>query len=784
MRSSPTSTHLSRMCCLLVAFAGPAGAAAPADKALRAPPAEQIPVAEMKPAVEGAVAAGVASLTARILAEGNDFGLAFPPRVSRKMIGTKSAPARRVTVEEPIYEVEYADVEQLVPETSAGQPTGGFVRKKVRVAVRQKLVGKRSREHLVPDPKGQETMNVPEYGPGGPDVYEASQFGLNGMTLYVLARSGHAHHEATERLAQSLSDKLDAYGIPDTTFDVAWLAAGFTALGKDSLHASLAERLVSKLIDGQIREKGAPRGLWGPVCIHYPYFAKLFVMQGQLHQQLEVELPKMLERATPQQQEALAKQGREMRKVYFQFLKAYRAASSQGTRMMDITRNWQADEQTVLPGLPLYIYNRVVADVESTAVALFALAEADKAGMLPDETERVEIRGRKVHPAEKTEAALKLAGEALGDAVGKDGGFRALTLQATNTGFDKSGMPIPGLPYKGTWPPLVDVETGVTCASGLVAIDALAAVNDKAAAPVAERREAVRDRVLALAQRWYDDTAVGKATAWHAPFDTLKVTDGELAKSPLLPVPEAKPAAVGELPWGGRNAQYAVLPGFAAAFADVPAKGRLDDPLYRKLAFRLVGLQDPYGQWTGPQGLFSSGDSALAMAQHAESLHKRYQVNAPKDPKTVHSYHQLEYGVRHAGWSSNDEGQGFATLASLLFLLPAVEGPVPIAGVPILPEPAADEGDKGAEGEAQAKKQPLPPATAAARGVERPNAARAAVYEAILAAAGVKPPEPAVATAPAAKPDDAPPADSTPAQQSPEEDDGLGKVEDLLKPAP
>ena len=301
----------SWMCCLLMACAGPAGAAA----------------------------AGVASLMARILAEGNDFGLAFPPRVSRKVIGTKAAPARRVTVEEPIYEVEYADVEQLVPETSAGQPTGGFVRKKVRVAVRQKLVGKRSRERLVPDPEGKETIQVPEYGPGGPDVYEASQFGLNGMALCVLARTGHAHHEA-------------------------------------------AERLVSKLIDGQIREKGAPRGLWGPVCIHYPYFAKLFAMQGQLHQQLEVELPKMLERATPQQQEALAKQGREMRKVYFPFLKAYRAASSQGTRMMDITRHWQADEQTVLP-------------------------------------------------------------------------------------------------YEGTWPPLVDLETGVTCASGLVAIDALAKVNEK-----------------------------------------------------------------------------------------------------------------------------------------------------------------------------------------------------------------------------------------------------------------------------------------------------------------
>ena len=764
--------HVAWCCCLLAAVAGAARAAGPADKALRSPTADRIPIAEMHAAIDSAVAAGVASVMARIMAEGNESGLAYPPRVARKEIGKKTVPARRVPYEEPVYEVEYAEVEQLVPETSAGQPTGGFVRKKVRVAVRQKLVGKRTRERLVPDPEGQETMEVTEYGPGGLDVYEADQFGLNGMALYVLGRAGHAHYEAGERLAQSLSDKLDAYGIPDTTFDVAWLAAAFTALGKDSLHAPLAERLVSKLIDGQIREKGEPRGLWGPVCIHYPYFAKLFAMQGQLHQQLEVELPKMLERAPPQQREALAKQGREMRRVYFEFLKAYRAASSQGARMMEITRYWKADEQTVLPGLPLYVYNRVVADVESTAVALFALAAAKQAGMLPAESERVAIRGRKVHPAEKTEATLKLAGETLGDALGKDGGCRALTLQAVNTGFDKSGLPIPGLPYKGTWPALLNLETAVTCASGLVAIDALTAASVEAAKPVAARREPLRDRVLALAQRWYDDSAVGRNVHWHAPLDRLQVTAGELTKSAAVPVPDAKPLTVAELPWGGRHAQYAVLPGFAAAFADVPADRRLDDPLYRSLAFRLVGLQDASGQWTAAAERFSSGDVALAIERRATSLHNQYQVNAPKDPNQAHSFH----GLAHTSYVSNDDGQGFATLASLLFLLPAIEGPVKLAGVPILPEPVAAATDEG-----EPKKQPLPPATAAARGVERPNAARAAVYDAIMAAAGAKPEAtPAVAAAPTEKPD----APATPPEPASEEDDGLGKVEDLLKTGP
>lgn len=767
-----TTTGCRWACCLLAAVAGSSQAASPVDKALRSPSAEVIPVAELRPAVEAAVANGVASVMARILAEGNESGLAYPPRVTRKVIGTKSVPARRVSHEEPVYEIEYAEVEQLVPETSAGQPTGGFVRKKVRVPVRQKLVGQRTRERLVPDPEGQETMEVAEYGPGGPDVYEEDQFGLNGMALYVLAKAGHANHEATERLAQSLDDKLATYGIPDTTFDVAWLAAGFTALGADSLHASLARSLVSKLIDGQIREQGDVRGLWGPVCIHYPYFAKLFEMQGQLNQQLEVELPKMLERATPQEREKLVKQGQEMRKVYFQFLKAFRTASSQGTRMLEITKNWQVDEQTVLPGLPLYVYNRVVSDVESTALALFALAEAEKAGMLPEETDRVAIRGRKVHPPEKTSAALKLAAEKLGAAIAKDGGCRSLTRVAVNTGFDKSRLPIPGLPYQGTWQPLLDLETGVTVASGLAAVEALTTLDAAAAKPVAERWEAVHDRVLALAERWYDDSAVGSSVRWHAPLDTLKVTQRDLVKSATLPLPKAEDLPAVKLPWGSRAAQYAVLPGFAIAFTSVPAERRLDDPRCRKIAFRLVGLQDANGQWTAPPAPFSSGNFSLTIERHALSVHNRFQTRAPKDPEQELSFLHLS----HQGVTSNDDGQGFATLASLLFLLPLGDGPANLAGVPILPEPAAAE----PEGEGAAKKQPLPPATAAARGVERPNAARAALFDAILAALEVKPAAVPLAEAAAAKPEPASPAEPAPATA----DDGLGKVEDLLAPAP
>ena len=106
-------------------------------------------------------------------------------------------------------------------------------------------------------------------------------------------------------------------------------------------------------------------------------------------------MPKRLEMAAPQQQPALIKQAQEMKKAESEMKQAYIQTSLQTSRMREITLPYlMAGEQTVISGLPLYVYNRVVADVESTAAAAFALAEAERQGMLPAETSRFAVRGK------------------------------------------------------------------------------------------------------------------------------------------------------------------------------------------------------------------------------------------------------------------------------------------------------------------------------------------------------------------------------------------------------
>ena len=753
-------------------------AAKTAAEALTAPSADHIPAAQLRPAIEQAVANGVGAVMARILDAGNDTGLVFPPRITRKIIGVKKIPARRIQVEENVYEHEYAVADQLVPELSAGKPTGRFVRGKGSVLVRSKKVGTKTVDRFVADPNGSETMDTNEYGPGGPDIYEVNWFGLNGMALYVLARAGHQRHQATERFAAALARRVEEFGISDHTFDVAWMAAGFAALGPDSAQEKLARDLISKLIDGQIREKGDPRGLWGPVCVHSPYYAKLFSIQEGMRQQLEVELPKMLAAAGPQQQAAVLKQGKEMRRVNTEVQRAFRNASSQGTRMLAITEPFRVGTESMLAGLPCYFYNRAVADVESTAVATFALAEAKRNGMLPEETIRAAIRGKKIHPAEKTAPGIKLAAEKLAASLGADGGFTSLTTQAVNTGFDKAKLPIPGVPFKGEFPELLVLETAVTSVSGQAAMECLAFVSPDAMQPFQEQRDRARSRTKAIAERWYRESAKGFKPRWRSIYESLMVVKSDLAKSPPLSFPPVQPLPVDELPWGSEAAAYEVAVGFIGLFTEGGGKDLLDEDLYRKLAYRLVGLQDANGQWQyTSSSLFSSAKDALVFNDCAANWHRAVvERGIALDIADKVPYTQM---LQRASFGNLPviDGGGYPTLASLVLLLQSVDKPVSLATVTLAPDTAPP-----AAAAADPKAGTYPPgAPDAVIKVERPNAARSALYDAVLATmqltAADVPVAPAGAQAGAKK--------SAEADAEPEDGgEDLGKVEDLLQATP
>jgi len=230
------------------------------------PPARAIDQTLLQAAASEAVRNGVATLLARQQAQDNATNLIWPPITRRKIVDYKQVERRYSynTFKQPIYEYQYRQV--LRPKKDSYGNITGYRKVKVRAGRRQ--VGIKEVKHLVPDKDGPitKTHRMPVYGDDGPDFVPRGWWAVNGMALYVLCQAEMREHFATTDHANALAGYVRRYGLPDHTFDLAWLVAGFGVLQNDQYN-ELLERLTSKLVDGQIRE-GDAAGMWGPVSIH------------------------------------------------------------------------------------------------------------------------------------------------------------------------------------------------------------------------------------------------------------------------------------------------------------------------------------------------------------------------------------------------------------------------------------------------------------------------------------------------------------------------------------
>jgi hypothetical protein len=747
---------------------------------LAAPAADLIAAEFLVPAVRQAVANGAATLVARMTAEGNDHGLAFPPNQTMKY-EVIEVRAKRIQVEHPVYEM--IEVEVIEPVIESGQPTGRFQKAKRRVP--GKKTGTRTVERLVPDKDGSEMMKWHKPVPGGPAAWAVNLPGLNGMALYVLAKAGLGKHPATVKHAAALAEHAHVdIGLPDYTFDVAWMAAGFSALGPDSPHEKVARRLVAKLIDGQIREKGDLDGLWGPVCVNYGYFGKLMTLGQTVRQELDVNIPKKMQTASPAEQEKLIATGKQMKEFANVYERTHRDVFRAGTRMLQIQAAYAFEDRAILPGLPYNAYQWAVSDVESTEAAAFAIAAAKQAGLLPRETERLVIKGKKIHAPVKTEVAIKAAAKRMAAAIDDEGGATALAFVADNTGFEKTGFPAPAFATPDAMPPMFGFQTACTTVAAQETLESLVAVDAALDKQLEEPRKHARDRAAQIAARWYKQSATPAAEAWKGMYAPMKVSHADLTKSGVLEVPASSATAVESLQWGPSGCLYRIVPGFRGLFAGAEAKERFGSDLFRQIAYRLVTLQDQNGQWSNAGNLLlSTASESLTIGRVANHWHAALNRDPPAKigvPDPV-SYEAM---IRPGGWTSPQaswpDAAVLPTLASLLFLVESIDGPVSLDGIEILPPPSAEPA-KEADPD---KPAPRPTPVDAARRVVRPSGPRQELFDAIIASRW---PRKTVA-APAAPAEPASKADEKPAaaakKEGPEaEDDGLGKFEDLLDPA-
>ncbi len=779
---APQSSAFLALAATLLIANGLCSAAPLATAPTGAPAGDQIPTTVLAPAIRQSVANGAAALVSRILAPGNTYKLAFPPAQTlvTRVVEIEKIPAKRVSQEQPVWEHEYGEVEKLVPIIESGQPTGRFQKVKQRVVVKSKQVGTTTKTVLVPDPSGTETIERPKTvrEPGGPAAWAPNLPGLNGMALYVLVKAGLGKHPATVKHAAALAAHADqTKGLPDTTFDVAWMAAGFAALGAESPHAALADRLLGKLVDGQIRE-GKIDGMWGPVCANTLHFGRLFNVNQKVREELDVNIPKLLATANPVQTKQIVATGEAMRAVATAYDRTHRDVFRLGMRLKEIQGPFGIADTDTVPGVPFNAFQWVVTDIESTEAATFALAEAQRREMLPEETERIAIKGKKIHPPSKTDAVLKAAAKRLAEALERDEATTGLVQVALNKGLDKTGFPV-ALVTDGEAPPaLFDTATACTAVAAQATVEWLVEADPDLAKLLDPARKGAHDRAKRIAARWYAESAVPTAPVWQGVYQASTVSHADLKKSATLPAP-AKATDVDALAMGPSGCLYRIVPGFRGLFTDrASAKERLADGLFRQIAYRLVVLQDQNGQWSsGGNQFLSSALEALNIARMAAEQHAALnrdpgKINLP-DPLPYETLLTLRLPRVLPSGAVHPDAAAFATLSSLVFLVDGLEKPVSLEGIPIHPttatEPPKEPGD--------AAPPPVPWAAPAdaARSVTRPNAALPALVDAATAAAGsaITNPSPAVA-APSGKPPAKP--------EKKTDDDDVGTFEDLLTP--
>lgn len=641
---------------LVLAFAAGLPAAVPkAYLELVRPAAEHIPEAELQQAMALAVRAGVLRLIERASEPQNEGGLIYPPHAAWRSTGTKTVEQRYRIEKRNLYEEK--EVEQLMPVRDEYGTITGYAPKKVKVRVSDKVVGTIDVE--VPDEQGPLTRQITvATGDRSRQMLPRGWYGMNGQGLYLLCRVGLGRSATVGRMATELERLLAAHGMPDTTWDIAWLAMGFMAAAEaDAKHAPRATTLVNRLLDGVLTEgdrRSPARGLWGPVCINHEMLARFFQLRLDLDKLL-AEAENVPENASKAQRAAKQKEYVQISQALGELARVLRDVAQQGRRLADIEKNFSLNEDIITAGLSHYIYNRMIVDLDSTAVAALALEEAGRRKLLPAETPRPTLLGRQVlKNGIRSREALQEAWRAVLGLAGKEGNY------------DTGAQLVPIRAYEGVanllevplttpLPPLLRPETW---RSNLSAAAALRALSGALGRPPARGSESdavakVGQRAAEAVQAWLAADPNAKGFRWPHAGETDALADLEKNKGWPQPAPPVKkPLPVAELSPGYLASPRELLEPLLVLHRD-----GADAAAARQIAYRLIIEQRATGEWaalgqrSGPLGV-SSGEWAYLIGKLAR-YHlwqaKSDREQSAKDPVTEPFRRDGPFTFRHKG---------------------------------------------------------------------------------------------------------------------------------------
>ncbi|NLL83907.1 MAG: hypothetical protein GX230_06670 [Lentisphaerae bacterium] len=440
-------------------------------KIVDVPPADKLDPLTLQWAVRASVAQGVAWLTNRAAADDN--GWIVPPNRTSRVVGHTNRVYRYSEQPTPLYEYENYTVYKRLP--GADSQSARTLKPVTMRRVKRIIDPTGGPTRLVHDPNGPivREVRVPIYERTGPDSWPYGRVGLNAMSLYALLKAGVSDEEPEMfNLAYGLSTFVEDFGVPDTTWDTAWLTAALS-LWPDESAKKAARACASKLLDGQILDPPA-RGLWGPACVNVPLLAAAYIHEQNLSD-LQTKAKLFAQKKSTSKPRLDAAINAENDLLHFQtdmkriatLAMAFDQIDSFSIRLGDAN-----SAEVIIGGLPHYIFNQNSADLESTALALFALRIASETGTLPTETWRPKMDGAVgVPPAEKTEAILARTANAIKNLQLRTGDWTESNIHQPVTAFDKMAQMIPGVPVNaGSFGKLFSAQTQLATLQGYASL--------------------------------------------------------------------------------------------------------------------------------------------------------------------------------------------------------------------------------------------------------------------------------------------------------------------------
>lgn len=281
--------------------------------------------------------------------------------------------------------------------SSAGKLVKRSVRSRELESVRQ--VGVKTEKVMVKHPEGkyEGTCASTCMQVTGLAVLPHGWHASNAQLVYTMIKAGlPATDPQIQLIIQSFSNLLMAYGIPDTTKDVAWLTALYANLPQDDpIIKEWTEKLVSRLVAGSAQVGDNP-GMWGPVCINPKYLDEILDYDAKFAAKHITPLKNdLLMESRDRHKIKLTQELQVKEQLYEQWQKTYLTWAMIGTSAQnprgqtiipadtDAQQNLIFNYSLKVPGQAQDGLHFQFTDLESTCIALMALSEIHAAGILP-----------------------------------------------------------------------------------------------------------------------------------------------------------------------------------------------------------------------------------------------------------------------------------------------------------------------------------------------------------------------------------------------------------------